>query len=232
MKDSYNCPGIYTITNIIDGKKYIGQSALISERFNSHKNDLAGNRHKNKHLQAAYNKYGPDSFVYDLYTPVPSIDELNEYEQKAINSFPRNQLYNSVYMVDYVRTTHDGSVISLAKEHQVRVISLPASYKDSIVFLCNHCDSMEPVSRTVQTIINNKETPEHLFRCNKCAYSNNNNRLKDAHQSKTFVKLQKLLPTVSEPHYVKIGNNFILFVTYNDKLYRATNLIRATKNRV
>lgn len=119
------------------------------------------------------------------------------------------------------------TINELVNQLSVKINYFPQRYKDVISFYCIHCNNPTPVRRTVQTILDSKD-----FRCNTCAYANNNNKLHDPHESKTFVKLQKLLPTVSEPHYVKIGNNFILFVTYNDKLYRATNLIRATKNRV
>ena len=58
--------GIYTITNIIDNKIYIGCSTKINERLSKHKRNLRSNKHPNLHLQLAYNKYGKDNFHFDI----------------------------------------------------------------------------------------------------------------------------------------------------------------------
>lgn len=50
--------GIYCIENIINGKKYIGQSINLKDRLYGHKTKLKHNKHKNRHLQFAVNKYG------------------------------------------------------------------------------------------------------------------------------------------------------------------------------
>lgn len=58
--------GIYQIKNILDSKIYIGSSTRIYGRWRHHKSLLKNNRHHNKHLQSAWNKYGEDSFVYEI----------------------------------------------------------------------------------------------------------------------------------------------------------------------
>jgi len=58
--------GIYKITNIVNNKVYIGSSSRLHQRFIKHKNDLDGGRHTNKHLQSSYDKYGRDSFVFEI----------------------------------------------------------------------------------------------------------------------------------------------------------------------
>lgn len=47
--------GIYTLTNQINGKIYVGQSVDIERRFKRHKRELFQNKHSNLHLQRAYN---------------------------------------------------------------------------------------------------------------------------------------------------------------------------------
>ena len=69
--------GIYVIRNTSNGKRYIGQSIDIQRRFREHKSKLKLGKHGNKHLQAAWNKYGGSSFDFSilLLCPMSSLDE-------------------------------------------------------------------------------------------------------------------------------------------------------------
>lgn len=59
--------GIYSITNIRTGLRYIGSATNISKRFGQHKADLNKNIHDNKYLQNAWNKYwGVCSFKFEI----------------------------------------------------------------------------------------------------------------------------------------------------------------------
>lgn len=71
--------GIYSITNTINNKRYIGYSIDIERRWKTHKRDLKNNKHENDHLQRAYNLYG-DIFNYEVIEEC-SIDEIKEREK-------------------------------------------------------------------------------------------------------------------------------------------------------
>lgn len=58
--------GVYQIINIINGKRYIGSSIDVERRFKEHRRHLCGNYHHNEHLQNAWNKYGEESFMFEL----------------------------------------------------------------------------------------------------------------------------------------------------------------------
>lgn len=58
--------GIYSITNILSGKKYIGYSINIKRRWKCHKVDLRSNNHGNEHLQKSWNKYGEENFKFEI----------------------------------------------------------------------------------------------------------------------------------------------------------------------
>lgn len=69
--------GIYLITNNINNKGYIGQSTDLKHREYSHLSCLRRNKHNNKHLQYAWNKYGEENFEFIIieYCNVDIIDE-------------------------------------------------------------------------------------------------------------------------------------------------------------
>lgn len=58
--------GIYKITNIINGKCYIGQSINLNIRLRIHLWSLKKNQHASQHLQNAVNKYGIESFSFEV----------------------------------------------------------------------------------------------------------------------------------------------------------------------
>src|SRR6478735_2273370 len=59
-------PGIYKITNLISGKCYVGSARNTAGRIATHKYNLKNNKHFNSHLQAAWNKYGEQSFTFEV----------------------------------------------------------------------------------------------------------------------------------------------------------------------
>lgn len=83
--------GIYQIENKVNSKVYIGSSNNIKRRWQKHKALLRHNKHQNSHLQAAWNKYGEDNFIFSIIE-LCSIDSLLDREQYFINI--RNPEYN------------------------------------------------------------------------------------------------------------------------------------------
>jgi group I intron endonuclease len=64
--------GIYKIINIQNNKFYIGSAVNFSRRKTRHFSELRTGKHKNKHLQAAWNKYGESFFIF---TPVEEVKD-------------------------------------------------------------------------------------------------------------------------------------------------------------
>ena len=58
--------GIYKITNIINGKCYIGQSTDLAQRIRKHIKTLLKGTNRNEHLQNAYKKYGTGNFIIEI----------------------------------------------------------------------------------------------------------------------------------------------------------------------
>jgi len=58
--------GIYCIKNIINNKVYIGSSVNLNGREYKHFWMLKKNKHDNQFLQNSFNKYGENSFVFEV----------------------------------------------------------------------------------------------------------------------------------------------------------------------
>lgn len=78
--------GIYCIENIVNHKKYVGQSIDIYRRWKDHKNELNRNRHHNIYLQRAWNKYEEASFDFYILEEC-DLSVLDEHEIFYINMF-------------------------------------------------------------------------------------------------------------------------------------------------
>jgi hypothetical protein len=78
--------GVYKITNMANGKFYIGSSKNLAERKRQHFNQLRNGTHINKHLQHAFDKYGERNFKFEVLEYVIDSRALLQREQFYIDS--------------------------------------------------------------------------------------------------------------------------------------------------
>jgi group I intron endonuclease len=75
-------PVIYLIRNTKNGKVYVGSTNNRYVRWRTHRKKLRSNSHHCHHLQAAWNKYGEESFSFEVVEKVLEESELQSAEDR------------------------------------------------------------------------------------------------------------------------------------------------------
>ena len=111
--------GIYCIENLINHKKYIGQSANIEMRWRSHKSELRRNVHINDYLQKAWNKYGEDNFQFYILEEcvVDIIDNRERYYIALHDATNRDCGYNIENGGSINKTLSDSTKRKISDNH-------------------------------------------------------------------------------------------------------------------
>jgi group I intron endonuclease len=76
---------IYQITCIETQKFYIGSTMNKAQRWARHRRELRQGRHINKHLQAAWSKYGETTFEFSVLEEVTTPELLFAVEQRYLD---------------------------------------------------------------------------------------------------------------------------------------------------
>jgi group I intron endonuclease len=71
--------GIYKIINTVTGQFYLGSSVEYDTRIQNHIRSLKRNDHFNPLLQRAWNKYGPEAFIFELIEEC-EVDKVKDLE--------------------------------------------------------------------------------------------------------------------------------------------------------
>jgi group I intron endonuclease len=88
--------GIYAIINKANWKVYVGQSVSCNARWVAHKSASKRGIHNNGHLQAAFDKYGTNNFMFFVIEECSEEvrDERERYWINHFNSCDENCGYN------------------------------------------------------------------------------------------------------------------------------------------
>lgn len=89
MESIPHASGIYQILCVPTGKIYIGSARDLLSRWWKHRSDLELGKHQNRHLQRAWEKYGPDAFVHSVIELVfePCLIEREQYWLDRLRPF-------------------------------------------------------------------------------------------------------------------------------------------------
>ncbi len=94
--------GIYKITCLSNNRIYVGSSKNITSRYEQHWYGLRGNKHKSCHLQNAWNKYGEDSFIFEIIELCPEETriEREQYHMDNLRSYDKEVGFNICLRAD------------------------------------------------------------------------------------------------------------------------------------
>lgn len=139
--------GIYTITNKVNGKKYIGSAVNVGRRFSDHLKRLRKNEHHSIALQNAWNKYGEAEFIFAVVEIVSDKNMLIEREQEWIDT-------SKAYGRGYNISPTAGSPLGVKHTDQAR-----RNMRDSALMREPNPDRMEKMRLAV---LGKKQTPSHI----------------------------------------------------------------------
>ena len=87
--------GVYKIVHRDSGKTYIGSSKNIEWRWEEHRYLLDRGSHPTPHLQSAWDKYGSESFVFEIYDVCEEGERLEREQYHLDLDFSSGMLYNT-----------------------------------------------------------------------------------------------------------------------------------------
>jgi len=85
---------IYTITNLLNNKKYIGSSSNIEKRKQKHLCLLKNNKHHSLSLQQSWNKNKPENYIFEIIEVLSEDQNMYEVEQYYLDLY---KTYNKKY---------------------------------------------------------------------------------------------------------------------------------------
>lgn len=129
--------GIYEIRNRVNGHRYIGGTCNTYARWHGHRGALRRAKHPSRRLQAAWDEYGEDAFVFRIVEEVER-PLLRAAEQRAIDrlcpeyntlkTVPVGQPTRTERGADFLATIEDAGISQLELARRVGVSDRTVRY--------------------------------------------------------------------------------------------------------
>jgi len=145
---------IYKITNTANGNFYIGSSVNVRRRFSVHQSDLRKGAHHCEPLQRAWNKYGPDCFVFEVIENHPDAHAMADAENQWLAEHGRKRYFYNV-------GTRAGAAFLGRKHSEEAREKMSASHKGKKRRL-GLSSSPEHRAKISAAMKGKKKSPEHI----------------------------------------------------------------------
>ena len=191
--------GVYRITNIVNGKVYIGSAKEFKRRSKEHLRSLEKGVHQNKHLQAAFNNDGTDAFVFDVLEVVLG-------DQAA--RFQVEQTYLDQYLEDWTRC-YNFKKKTVAKPRSCYSKTPEETRRKMSERMSGENNPMYGKSGELSPMYGHKASDEERKRRSVSAKKRGNNRpgYKHSEATKQKIRLVHLGKKLSEDHKRKLSES-------------------------
>ncbi len=211
-KNIKNISGIYKITNLSNGRFYIGSSCRVKYRMKAHYRELSRGRHNNRFLQRCFDKYGENNFLFEIIEECKK-EELLRLEQKYLDQFftlEPNKIYN---------------IIKIVWDNKN---NCPINYGNASKMRYDNADSKKKKSDATKRLWQNKSHQEHM---SKIQSGERNPFYGKSHSKEVVDKIRELriarIPPVKATN--KVTGEIILSKT-NTELGKAIGVSKSTIN--
>jgi len=112
---------IYTITNLVNGKVYVGQTIQTNPKMRWYAHCDMVRKNKKSHLYNSMRKYGINQFKWEIVDTAPDINKLNDLETFWANKFKSQgiTLYNNRETGNNKKHSQE-SIEKMKKIHKLR----------------------------------------------------------------------------------------------------------------
>lgn len=163
-RKNYEQGYIYKIVNNKNNKLYIGSTINFHKRKAEHISGLKGNRHYNKHLQNAWNKYGESIFIFEVIENISDVNTLAEREQYWMD-FYKSYEPDKGYNINKSATSSLGRPVTDETKNKIRMAHINSERYGE-----NHhsygkklsTETKQKISETSKNRIATKETRKQL----------------------------------------------------------------------
>ncbi len=157
--------GVYSITNLRNGKVYIGSAAAIRGRMHYHRSFLRRGKHDNQYLQRAWAKYGEAAFRFDVLEicELVTLIEREQYWIDSLNACNRSNGYNICPAAGSAMQGRKHSEESCAKMSKQRKGKIPhAATEAAAIANTGRKRTSESVAKTAAGLTGQKRTKKQV----------------------------------------------------------------------
>ena len=118
--------GTYKLTNITNGRIYVGSTNHFKVRWLNHKSSLMRGVHDNTFLQRDYNKCGTKAFIFEILELIDNKEDRLEAEKKLVeNYFDKcKNCYNMTTQVSVAEGYYPKDVKAARKNRSVAALTM------------------------------------------------------------------------------------------------------------